>query len=93
MFRKPKNDDGLDDAMSILLSEMKGFTGDDEEYAKMVRHLDTLSKIKTQNAPDRVSADTLATISGNLAGILLILHFEKINIVTSKAMSFVMKAR
>lgn len=93
MFRKPKNDDGLDDAMNILLSELKGFTGDDEEYAKMIRHLETLSKIKAQNAPDRVSADVLATIGGNLAGILLILHFEKINVVTSKAMSFVMKAR
>lgn len=93
MFQKPKNEDGLDDAMAILLSDMKDFTGSDEEYAKMVRQLDTLSKIKVQNKPDRVSMDTLATVSGNIAGILLILHFEKINVVTSKALSFVMKAR
>lgn len=93
MFEKPKNEDGLDEAMASLLLEMKEYSGAEEDYQKMVRQLDLLCKIKAMNKPDRVSMDTLATIGGNLAGILLILHFEKANVITSKALSFVMKAR
>lgn len=41
----------------------------------------------------RVTPDTLLIVAGNLAGILLILNFEKMDIVRSKAMSFVLKGR
>ena len=41
----------------------------------------------------RVTPDTLIIVAGNLAGILLILNFEKLDIVRSKAMSFVLKGR
>lgn len=40
-----------------------------------------------------VSPDTLLVVAGNLLGIVLILNFEKIDIVRSKAMSFVLKGR
>jgi hypothetical protein len=93
MFRKPQNDPGLDEAIADLLSELKGFTGETDEFKKMMHHLETLYKIKAQEAPDHVSRDTMAIIAGNLAGIIVILGFEKANVITSKAMSFVMKAR
>lgn len=41
----------------------------------------------------KFTPDTLLVVTGNLAGILLILNFEKIDIVRSKAMSFVLKGR
>jgi len=41
----------------------------------------------------KISLDTLMTVLGNLAGILLILNFEKMDIIRSKAISFVMKGK
>lgn len=40
-----------------------------------------------------VTPDTLIVAATNIAGILLILNFEKIDILRSKAMSFVLRGR
>jgi hypothetical protein len=40
-----------------------------------------------------ITPDTLLVAATNLAGIVLILNFEKLDIVRSKAMSFVLKGR
>lgn len=41
----------------------------------------------------KISPDTLAIVLCNLVGIILVLKHEKIDIVTSKALGFVMKGR
>lgn len=41
----------------------------------------------------KFTPDTLLVVGGNLIGILLILNFEKMDIVRSKAISFVLKGR
>jgi len=41
----------------------------------------------------KVSPDTLLVVAGNLLGIVLILTYEKANIVVSKALNFVLKGR
>lgn len=41
----------------------------------------------------KISPDTLIMIAGNLTGILLILNFEKVGVVTSKAMGLLIKLR
>ncbi len=93
MFTKKMNEPtGLEKAIDSVLSEMEALNSDDAEYAKMVDQLEKLYKIRNNNT-NRVSPDTLAIIAGNIAGILLIIHHEKANVVTSKAMSFVMKLK
>jgi hypothetical protein len=34
----------------------------------------------------------LALVAGNLAGIMLIVSYERVNVLTSKALSFLIKA-
>lgn len=41
----------------------------------------------------KVSPDTLLIVGANILGIILILYFEKMDIVTSKALGFIMKAK
>lgn len=41
----------------------------------------------------KFTPDTLLVVGGNLMGILLILNFEKLDIVRSKALGFVLKGR
>lgn len=84
---------GLDVVIDDLLSEMKTLTSNTKEYALALDHLSTLYKIKEANSKKKLSPDTKALIAANLAGILVIVGFEKANVVTSKALSFVMKLR
>lgn len=62
-----------------------------DAYSLKKRELD----LKQQEAdkPDRVSKDTLAIIAGNIAGIVMIIGYERVNVIASKALSFVMKSR
>ena len=41
----------------------------------------------------KVSPDTLVIVGANLLGIILILKFEQLDIITTKALSFVIKGR
>jgi hypothetical protein len=41
----------------------------------------------------RISSDTLALIAANIGGIVLILGYERVNVIASKAIGFVMRSR
>lgn len=90
MGKKPRP---LQEAMNEVYSEMQGFTADSEEYCKMTDQLLKLHSMQSIDKTRRISPDTIATITGNLVGIVLILHYERIHVVTSKALAFVIKAR
>ena len=82
----------LDEAIDSLLDEMKGFSGDDDEYAVMVNQLVKLYSLQPPpEVKQRLSPDTLALISANLVGILIIVAHERANVVTTKALTFVRK--
>ena len=68
---------------------MKGITEEDWHYYK--KQYEGYSELLKSNW--KISPDTLLIVGGNLLGILLILNFEKADIVTSKALNFVLKGR
>ena len=59
-----------------------------EVLNKALKEYNTLAEKKWKFSPD-----TLLVVAGNLVGILLILNFERLDIVRSKAISFVLKGR
>lgn len=94
VFRK-KTDapvSGIQKAIDRLLDDMKAHDPDSAEYAKMTEQLAKLHKLLPEKE-DKLKKDTLLIVGGNLAGILLILHYEKLNVVASKALSFVIKTK
>lgn len=92
-FAKKTEDLGLQDAIDNVYNSMKLVRSSSDEYMVMLDQLTKLYAIKEHSTPKRVSSDTLAVVAGNLAGILLIVGHEKAHVVTSKALSFVLKAR
>lgn len=90
MFKRtPSEPTGIDLAIDHVLSEMAGPSTDSEEYAQMVDQLVKLHELKTTEGRPRISPDTLATISANLLGILMIVGYERVHVMTSKALGFV----
>jgi hypothetical protein len=92
-IRKAPEPSGLDLAIAEVLREMQGFTADADEYAKMVDQLTKLYAMKTTDCPNRLSKDTLAIVIGNVLGIVVIVGFERTNILTSKAIHLLFRLR
>lgn len=87
----------LEIAITRLISQMESHEGDTNEYSAMAGNLKTLMEarqIESDVASRKdISVETIATVAANLVGILMILHYERANIVTSKALSFVIKPK
>lgn len=83
----------LNEAIESLYSDMASNDGYSEEYEKCVARLIQLEGLKKAKSPQRPSPDIMATVIGNLLGILIIVKHERANIITSKALGFVMKMR
>lgn len=93
MFTLKKEPNKLEKAIDELIDELDTVTGDSDEYTNMVENLVKLSKIASEKTHIKINPDTVLAVAGNLAGILLILNYEQINVVASKALGFVHKAR
>lgn len=78
------------ESVTESLMDIKPF---DERYEKIVNNLDRLYEVRNLTVKNKVSADTIAMIGANLLGIGLILKFEQLDVISTKAMSFVMKGR
>lgn len=84
----------IDPVIETLISEMSGYDASDELYSQAAANLKILMEAKAvEPKPSRVSPETLAIIAGNLAGIVMILAFEKNGIITSRAFSLVTRTR
>lgn len=58
------------------------------EYAEWSDQLVKLYKLREETS---ISNETWATIAANLAGILLVLNFERANVIASKSFGFIRK--
>jgi len=84
----------LDEVIANVLSEMAGLPVESKEYTAASDNYVKLLKLRKElTSSVKVSADTVALIAANLAGIILILQHERVNVVASKALSFVGKLR
>jgi hypothetical protein len=83
----------LDKAIDNAFLEMQGFTADEEGYSKIVDQLSKLYALKPEKAKQRVSPDTVWIVVGNLLGIAVIVGHERANVVSSKALNFIMKLK
>ena len=91
IFKKEKT--MLEKEIEAVLLDMKDMYVDSDEYEVALNHLSTLHEIKSKEKKWNVSPDTMAIVAGNLLGIILILKHEELNVITSKAMNFVIKGR
>jgi hypothetical protein len=77
--------DLLEGLITEIVRRMEAVPEDSDEYETLLSRLERLHKLREGNKPKRVSRDTLATIAGNLAGILVIVMYEQKHVMTSKA--------
>lgn len=97
MFTFKKKDTILalvEDAIEDCAEKMLKHDVDSPEYAKhneqMFKLIEQRTKMKSSS---KISADTLAVIIANLAGILIVLNYERVNVISSKAFGSIAKLK
>lgn len=83
-----QEDPALDAAITSVFKEMTTLTSDDPEYAKMVEQLPKLYALKNEK---QVDPNTVLTVVGNLAIAILVVKFERTDVITTKLFSFLAK--
>lgn len=81
----------LNDEIKSVITQMSVADPSSPEYAKMAENLTQLYNAESKER--KLSPDTIAVIIANLVGIVLILTFEKTGVISSKALSFVLRGR
>lgn len=89
----PKMNTYVDHEISRTVLVMQDLEVISEEYSATLEQLSKLQKIRQEEKPDRLSSNTLLTVAANLAGIFLIIRHENVNVITSKAMNFIVKPK
>lgn len=84
----------LDKCIDDLLDELNAMTGSDDDYSDTADQLIKLMELKKKHNPSwRPSPDALLGAAASIAGIVLVLHYEKLDAVTSKALAFIGKMK
>ena len=91
--KRTKIEREIEREMDSLISELPGCEVISKEYSLILDRVERLNKIRLSDKGNSISPDTLVVVGGNLAGILLILGYERVNIITTKALGFVIKGR
>lgn len=88
-----KNDPKLDKPIDRVLESMETYGPDEPSYDALLTRLERLVHLQREHARSRVSPDTMATVMGSLAGILIIVAYEKAHVMSSKGLGFIPKPK
>jgi len=85
--------DPLDGPIMNLTADMQSFGPETKEYLQMLSELERLYSLKAEQRRHGVSADTVMIVMGNLIGIVIIVSYERGNVMASKAKEYLIKPR
>lgn len=94
-LRRKKEPTRLEKAINEVFDDLNTYTSDADEYSKMADQLTKLYPLKETDRSwlQRTSPDTVLTVAANLTGIAVIVGYERANIITSKAIQFILRAK
>lgn len=94
MFKKnTKETKSIDLATEELIEKLRSLDPTTEQYSAAVKNFEVLEKAKSHKKDMSISPDVALTVGGNLVGILAVLNFERLGVITSKAIGMVLKAK
>ena len=82
----------IDESIKHLVDQMELEAPDSDEYRKIAENVKILQEAKAQDKPF-ISGDTILNGLATVGGIVLILNFEKLGVVTSKAITLLPKLK
>lgn len=95
MFAKSTNEKkpNTDDIMRMVYLKLQAAEPGTQEFNDLLDNLNALNKIKSTKDENKVSADAIVGAVSSILGILAVLNYERIHVVTSKAFGMIPKSR
>jgi hypothetical protein len=95
MFWRKKIPTPLDTVIEMALKDLMTFGPGTQEYDIRLARLERLYRQKEWETPkpEALSPNTVANVGANLLGILMIIRHERVNVIATKALSFVIKTK
>jgi len=88
-FLRPKGLTVLDEEIERLANQLGNISPVHEDYAKIADNLKVLCEAREKKNDRVISTEALLAATVNIVGILLVLNFEKMDTITSKAFSLI----
>jgi len=93
MNTTPEDKKTFDQEVTRVLTEMSTMSVDSDEYAKAVKNLEVLCQARSSKTNSWLSADLIVPAVTNILGLLLVLNYEQLHVITGKAIGFVFRGR
>jgi hypothetical protein len=94
MLSRNKQPTPLETVTTRTIESLNDYDPSTEEFGKILERVEKLHEMRQdEKSSAQVSPDTKATIAANLLGIGMIIGFERANVITSKALGFILRAR
>jgi hypothetical protein len=81
----------LDEPIRKLVQQLDTKDPTSEDFDKMTEQLDRLVRMRAAEPKSRVSPDTILIVVGGIAQVLIIIGYEHVHVVASKALNYVFK--
>lgn len=79
----------MDDEIARLTAKLGTMNPLDDDYSKILELISKLTKARAEKNERAISMDTILTIGANIAGLLLVLNYERLNVISTKALTMV----
>jgi hypothetical protein len=79
----------LEKRIDKAIDALSNFDPNSKDYEQIAKNINVLYEAKSHEKCRGISPDVVASIVGNLLGIGLILGYERVNVITTKAFSFI----
>lgn len=89
---KLKKVDKTDLELSCLYDTIRGMDPACDDYAKIVANIQKLEEVKAKKHT-KLNADTVLTTLSSLVSVFAVLNFEKLGVLTSKAIQFIKRPK
>jgi hypothetical protein len=90
---KPRHQRLIESEFERSVSHLKSSSMGSEEYVKTLTVSERLYGMMDIERRSSVSKETLVTVGANLLGILMIIKHENVNVITSKALGFILRPK
>lgn len=92
MLTKPTETESMLDAeIAKTLKKLKDLDETTKEYGELLDRIAKLHKLKLDEQPEKISPNSALLVAANVFGIVAIIHHERLQIITTKAMGFIIK--
>jgi len=93
IFTKRNKKTNLEMEIDSILEYMSTIKPESDGYTAIASNLEMLYRAKGNEKLYRVSPDTIAIVVCSLIEVLLMLHYEKIGVITSKVLGRILRGR